>query len=103
MGYGMATQDQFEADKLEAAEAVIAVLRKVEGAALQQSDIAFSEQDVHMLIIPINMEVNVAVSMHDVALTDDLRKFVVTKITEQLINLWSTLDEEIQAFEASIE
>ncbi len=105
MGYGMAAKDQFQADKSAAAEAVIAVLRKTEGAALQQSDIAFSEQAEHMLVVPISMAAIVELSMHDVAIaeTDDLRKLVATSVIEQLQDLRTMVNEEIQAFEASLE
>lgn len=102
MGYGMAIQEQFQVEKAAAAEAIKQVLRKIEGAALQQSDIAFSLQEEHMLLVPISMAAIVELSMHDVALTDNLRELVATSVIERLKDLRITINEEIQAFEASL-
>ncbi len=103
MGYGMAVQEQFEIDKIAAAKAVEQVLRGIEGAALQQSDTAFSPDGQHLIMIPINMETMVNISMHDVALTDNLRKLVATEVIGQLMGLHALIHDEIQAFEASLE
>ncbi len=102
MGYGMGIQEQFEVDKTAVAEAVIQVLRETKGAALQQSDIAFSPDGQHLIMIPVNMGTMVNISMHDVALTNDLRGLVATEVIGQLKDLRTILDAEIQAFEASL-
>ena len=102
MGYAMATQDQFDTDRSEAAEQVIKILRSTEGAALQQSDTAFSMEQDHLIVIPIQMGAIVEIPMHDIALTDNLRKLVATKVVDQLKDLRDMINEEIQAFQRSL-